>query len=357
VTAPSVLLTVSGAIPSDLDAEVAAGRRPRADYRVIAEALGADVVDAPTAVERTGRTGLALHRLAGAGLVLAWYCFRRRRDYDVILTDGEQVGIPLAVLSKLTRARRARHVMIVHILSVPKKSLLIRATRAASEIDLYVVYCSAQRRFLTDALGVPPDHIVLSTFMVDTDFFDPGQVDRPQRRMICSAGLERRDYPTLMSAVEGLDVEVVIAAASPWSKRSDSSENEVIPANVAIRRLDLFELRDLYADSAFVVMPLDDVDFQAGITTILESMSMSRAVICTRTPGQTDTLEDGVTGVYVPIGDVGALREAIVSLLHDPERSARLGSAARRWEVANADVRRYAEVLAGAVADVSFADD
>ena len=41
--------------------------------------------------------------------------------------------------------------------------------------------------------------------------------------MICTAGLEFRDYPTLIEAVRGLDARVVIAAASPWSKRADAT--------------------------------------------------------------------------------------------------------------------------------------
>ena len=82
-----------------------------------------------------------------------------------------------------------------------------------------------------------------------------------------------------------LDIDMAIAAVSPWSKRDDSSAGIAIPANVTARGYDLFALRQLYADSAFVVVPLEVTDFQAGITTILEAMSMGKAVICTRTPG------------------------------------------------------------------------
>ena len=114
--------------------------------------------------------------------------------------------------------------MIVHILSTPMKVRLVRLARLAGLIDRYVVYCSWQRDFIRDALSVPSDRVLLSTFMVDTAFFDPALVDVEPERMICSAGLERRDYPTLMEAVDGLDVQVVIAAASPWSKRSDTTE-------------------------------------------------------------------------------------------------------------------------------------
>ncbi len=352
-----VLLTVSGSIPTDVDTQVAEGRRPRADYRVIADAVGADVVDVDAALTGSGRVGRLLHRAAGAGPLLAWYCFRRRRDYDVLFTDGEQVGIPLGLLTRLFGRGGSAHVMIVHILSVPKKATLMRTLRISGQIDRYVVYCSKQAEFARDELGVPAADVVLSTFMVDTAFFAPDRVEVEPRRMICSAGLERRDYPTLMDAVDGLDVEVVIAAASPWSKQADSSAERPLPPNVEIRRLSLFELRELYAESRFVVMPLVDVDFQAGITTILEGMAMGRAIVCTRTPGQTDTVIDGDTGVYVPPGDAAALRAAIVRLLDDSAEAERLGANARKWVVNHADIDVYAQFLAGVVQSVQSVSD
>ena len=276
-----VLLTVSGEIPAELDQQVDAGLRPRADYNVLRDTLGADVVDVTLARAESGRTGRLIHRALGVGPLLGWFCFRRRQAYDVIVTDGEQVGIPLALLSRIFGRGHARHAMIVHIISVPKKAVLIRATRIAKLIDRYIVYSSKQGDFARERLGVDESRIVLSTFMVDSHFFDPEQVEVEQRSMICSAGLERRDYPTLMKAVDGLDVDVVIAAASPWSKRLDSTEGETVPPNVTVQRFDLFELRELYAAAQFVVMPLENVEFQAGITTILEAMSMERAVLCT----------------------------------------------------------------------------
>jgi glycosyltransferase involved in cell wall biosynthesis len=350
------IVTVSGRIPPDLDALIEAGRRPRADYLEIARALSAegvdaDVVDVTAALVATGLVGRLLYRVGGAGVLLAWYCFRRRDRYEAILTDGEQVGIPLALLCRVFGRGTARHTMIVHILSVPKKARTIQWFRLAGLVDRYVVYSSRQREFIHHRLGVPLDRITLSTFMVDTRFFDPAAVDVQPRRMICSAGLERRDYDTLIDAIGGLDVDVVIAAASPWSRRSDSTEHRVLPLNVEIQRLDLFELRDLYAAAEFVVMPLHEVDFQAGITTILEAMSMKLAVVCTRTAGQTDTVIDGATGRYVPVGDADALRGAIDAMLADPESTSNLGGSARAWTTEHADIERYAARLAGLVVD------
>jgi glycosyltransferase involved in cell wall biosynthesis len=345
-----VLLTVSGTIPGDLDEHVVHGQRPRADYTVLSEAFDADLLDVPRARRVTGGVGRLLERAGGAGLLLALACFRQRSHYEVIVTDGEQVGLPLAALCRLFGRRRARHMMIVHVLSVPKKVLFMRTLRLVPVIDRFVVYCSAQRDHLVERLGARPEQISLTPFMVDSAFFAPAAVEGERhRRLVCSAGLERRDYPTLMRAVDGLDAEVVIAAASPWSRWADSSVGVEAPGNVEIRRLGFMDLRRLYAAAELVVMPLVEVDFQAGITTILEAMAMARPVVCTRTSGQTDTIVDGETGLYVPPGDAVALRGAITALLNDPERACQLGERARRWVEEHATVDRYAERLAADV--------
>jgi glycosyltransferase involved in cell wall biosynthesis len=345
-----VLLTVSGTMPPDLATEVEQGRRPRADYLELARAFGADVVDYRETQRARGRGGRAVARVLGEDAMLAWACFRRRNQYDAVFTDGEQVGLPFAALLWLSR-RRPRHVMIGHRLSPRKKVVLHRMLRLHNRIDQVVVYASAQRRFAIDTLGYPPERVLLTTFMVDTDFWRPEQVTAAERDrpMICAVGQELRDYPTLVEAVRGLDVDVTVAAASPWSKRADSSAGLDIPANVDVRGFNPFDLRQLYADASFVAVPLQETDFQAGITTILEAMSMGKAVICTRTTGQTDAVVDGETGVYVPPADVERLRTAIQRLLDDPTAATNLGEAGQRWVREHADIDAYASRLADVI--------
>ena len=82
MSAPSVLLTVSGTIPPTLADDVAAGRRPRADYVVMADAFGAtDLIDHARAAAMTGRLGRVLRRVGGDDAVMAWACFRARRRF------------------------------------------------------------------------------------------------------------------------------------------------------------------------------------------------------------------------------------------------------------------------------------
>lgn len=345
-----VLLTVSGVVAPDTAEQVARGARPRADYLELARAFDADLIDYPQARRSGGRLARLLERVGGSDLMLAWACFLRRRGYRAIVTDGEQVGIPLAWLSKFCGAGqdRPRHLMIAHVLSVAKKRRVFDWFRLQTHVDRFLVYSSWQKRFIEDRWHVPTERVVLTPFMVDTRFFAPDRVP-PTRStdgpLICSVGLEARDYPTLLKAVRGLHARVVIAAASPWSRRADSTRGQEIPPNVTVRRLTQAELRQVYADSHFVVIPLHSVDFQAGVTAILEAMAMGRAVICSRTPGQTDVVVEGETGLYVPPYDPTALRSAVEHLLGRPDEAARMGAAGRRRAEQTMSLDLYVERL------------
>lgn len=324
-----VLLTVSGVINPEMAAQVAAGCRPRADYCEMAQAFGADLIDYTEARRSSGWLGKCIERVAGRNALLAWQCFKQRHAYKVIFTDGEQVGIPLALLLKLTRTTCVRHLMIVHVLSIKKKMLFFDLFRIQSHIDTFFVYSMWQKQFIEQRWQMTQGHVVFTPFMVDAAFFSLKHVTPRRRHMICSVGLEFRDYPTFIEAVRGLDVEVIIAAASPWSKRADSTAHQDLPPNVVVRRFSQFELRQLYADSLFVVMPLYDVEFQAGVTAILEAMAMERALICSRTAGQTDVVVEEETGIYVLPGKPALLRAAIQRLLDDPQAAERMGKAGR----------------------------
>jgi glycosyltransferase involved in cell wall biosynthesis len=334
-----VLLTVSGVIDADIEGKIQRGERPRADYLAMERAFPADLIDFAAARRQAGRIGGLLERLGGPNLVLAWACFQLRRRYRVIFTDGEQVGILLAMLLKLAGRSRPCHLMIAHLLSVRKKMIFFDWLKVQHQIDTFFVYSTWQKAFIETRWKIPGGRVVFTPFMVDARFFSPDKVpdhsalaglEKLEKPVICAVGLEFRDYPTLISAVQGLDVQVVIAAASPWSKRADTTSGQVIPENVTVSRFTQFDLRTLYHISRFMVMPLYKVNFQAGVTAILEAMAMEKAVICSQTPGQTDILVDGVTGVYVSPGDPQALRFAIVSLLECPQEAERMGRAGRQ---------------------------
>jgi glycosyltransferase involved in cell wall biosynthesis len=362
------LFVVSASLPHGLPDERADG--PKKDYAAIAWRLNADLLDWSAA--RGNLLLLLLCRVVGISIVQALLAFRRRERYDVLLTDGEHVGIPLALLLKLTGSKTV-HVPIGHRLTAPKKRFFFCWLKVQTHLNAVVLHSRYQHDFALDELGFSPDQLALLPYQVDPDFWRP--MPAQEERLIASAGLEHRDYPTLFEAVAGLDAKLVVAAASHWSRQKNTALGVDRPANVTIGSYNYHQLRDLFARAAVIAVPVDDVDFQAGITTILEAMAMGKPVIVTHTYGQTDVIEDrrSVTrgaeersrpvsllrnvaeeaeipiepnGFYVPPKDPGALQRAITFLLDNPEHRARLGAAGRRAVERLMTVDQFAERIA-----------
>ena len=65
-------------------------------------------------------------------------------------------------------------------------------------------------------------------------------------------------------------------------------------------------------------------------TVAMEAMAMARPVVASRIGGLSDIVEDGVTGLLVPPGDVHALQQAIQTLMSDPAQRERMGRKARQ---------------------------
>jgi glycosyltransferase involved in cell wall biosynthesis len=238
--------------------------------------------------------------------------------------------------------------MIVHVISEPKKTVFLDWLGVQSAIDRFITYSRWQQRFIEDRWKLSRNRVLWTPFMVDQEFFAPKRVTPNQsaRPQVCAVGLERRDYETLLRAVEDLDVHVVIAAASPWSKRTEGVATRTIPSNVTVQKFTQYELRQLYADSCFMVMPLENVKFQAGVTAILECLAMGKAVICSRVPGQTDVVVEGENGRYVPPGDPSILSAEIRRLMSNPEEAARMGANGRKLVERQMNLDLYAQRLA-----------
>jgi glycosyltransferase involved in cell wall biosynthesis len=322
------LILAAGRFDDELKAQIAAGREPRLDVFQIADVLGADVIDF-LAVERS-RDPLvrATARVAGNSAAVALLGYQRRRRYDAILTTGEDIGLPLAALLK-TSSARCSHTMIAHTLFPQKKQVFFRYGRVGSRIDQTLVYSTSEEQLAIEKLGLPAAGVQRMYYHADQQFFRPnGHALEPN--LLCAAGQLLRDYDCLVDAVRDLPVRVQIAAGSPWIEHT-LRPRAALPEHVTWGRMSRYDLRELYARSALAVVPILQNHYQTGIATILEMMAMGKCVVATRTHGQTDTIVDGETGVYVPPGDPRALRAAIERLLARPDEAARMGNAARRF--------------------------
>ncbi len=100
------------------------------------------------------------------------------------------------------------------------------------------------------------------------------------------------------------------------------------------------DLDRLYADLDVVVLTSKIAGSPVALS---EAMAAGRPVVSTRAGGVEDVVTDGETGVIVPVGDAPAVARAILDLIEDPARAARLGAAGRASVVARFGSGRLVE--------------
>lgn len=109
-------------------------------------------------------------------------------------------------------------------------------------------------------------------------------------------------------------------------------------------RLD--DVRPALADCSVYVLP----SYREGTPrTVLEAMACGRAIITTDTPGCRETVQDGVNGFLVPVGDAAALAAAMERFHLDPGLAARMGAESRRIAEEKYDVHKVNRAMMSAM--------
>lgn len=117
-----------------------------------------------------------------------------------------------------------------------------------------------------------------------------------------------RDYDLLVEAARGLDAPVRIASRHFTAPGA--------PPNVEIGPLPPDDYARAFRAARVVVVPLEGgTPRSAGQQTYLNAMAFGKPVVVTDAPGVRDYIEPGRTGLVVPTGDAGALRDALAWVL------------------------------------------
>jgi glycosyltransferase involved in cell wall biosynthesis len=123
------------------------------------------------------------------------------------------------------------------------------------------------------------------------------------------------------------NIEVVAEATKdlPRTIVGDGPLRALVPD--AIGFVSQRELSELYKRAAVVVL----ASSREGLpNVVLEAMAHGKTVVATPVGGIPTLIEDGETGLLVPVGDAAALRAALERALGDEVLRARLGRAARK---------------------------
>jgi len=252
------------------------------------------------------------------------------RRYDAVISAGFLNGIVLSAARKLLKLRKPVHIILdtraVGVVG-PGKPLATRIARwLLQPVDGVVCFSRNHQELWETHLGFRRKAVFCPWPMVQ----DLRQVSLTAGDYIFSGGSTRRDWPTLISAVENIASSVTIVAGKDSATGKYGLEGIEIPRNVRVlRSVPRETYSELLSGSGFVVIAVHDVATDVGWDTLSQSMTLGKAVVTTAIPPLVDYVVDGETGILVPPGDVSALQEKILFLLAHPEEARRIGANAR----------------------------
>lgn len=216
---------------------------------------------------------------------------------------------------------------------------------AVSKCDGIVAISAAEEATLKDMFPHLAERIIFLHEGVDTTYYTPPTEPVTEENYILSVGLDpSRDFATLIEAAKGLPVEVRLA-----TKPERTAAFEPLPENVTSKLYARGEMPELYAKCKLIVNGLNmksDNNDAMGTFSVADAMAMGKTVIVTHTRSMESYIEDGVTGVFVPVRDAEAMRAAIEKLLKDDTLRKEIGKRARAFVVAHADAELFAQGLA-----------
>jgi glycosyltransferase involved in cell wall biosynthesis len=132
-------------------------------------------------------------------------------------------------------------------------------------------------------------------------------------------------YVGRLSPEKNIDVIAEATAGLPRIVAGDGPDRHLLPETIGFVGPD--EVSELYGRAAVVVV---GSSAEGLPNVVLEAMAHGKTVVATPVGGIPTVIEEGKTGLLVPVRDAAALRAAVERALGDRELRQRLGAAARK---------------------------
>ena len=245
-------------------------------------------------------------------------------------------------------------------------ALFARLKRWVIGASRHLTVVSTAMRARAMALGADPERVTVIPMGVDlrTRFIPPpgpraGAQGQPPEVLFAGRLVEKKGLGVLIAALPELlrrypDLRLTVAGRGPLESRLQglAAELGVLSQCRFLGMVGQDRLVELMQGATLLAAPfvIDRGGDQEGLGLVsVEAAGCECPVVAGAVPAVRDVIEDGVTGVLVPPGDVHRLAMAIDGLLADPGRRADLARAARRYCVAHFDwdgiACRYGELL------------
>lgn len=280
--------------------------------------------------------------------------FLSGKHWDLLFAGGLRVPLAFAFLNRIFFWRKIPiYVGASVFLEVPSPNPFRRAFQEMKAgllrngVERMMVLSTEEIESYQKTWRIPADKMELILFkVIDEDGLE--NLPKAEEPFLYTGGNSERDYTVFFEAVKDLDLQVKVLSTLDFSPYNVPANVEIIPNDGSTEAF-----YGPMARSRLTVIPLVGGRLRSsGQGTYLSAMFMGKCLILSGVAGVKDLVENGVTGVVVPPGDSGALRDAINRMLADPERAREIGRQAREVVKARNTHGQYMRIQLARIAEI-----
>jgi glycosyltransferase involved in cell wall biosynthesis len=273
----------------------------------------------------------ASRRLPECDVYVGWsgYSLRglRRARKRGAVTVLERGSTHIAAQRDLLVEEAARWDLALPADALPDPRMIAKEMREYEEADYIAIPSTFVKRTFV-AQGVPEEKLIQVPYGADLTKFHPVPKQDDVFRITHIGGSIRKGTHYLLQALTELNLPnselVLIGTPDPVVERFLA---EYPGRLVRVRGVPQTELYRYYSNSSVYALP----SIEEGLAMAqLEAMACSVPILCSTNTGGEDVVRDGVDGFVVPVRDVAALKERLVTLHSDEDRRRAMGLSAGR---------------------------
>jgi glycosyltransferase involved in cell wall biosynthesis len=343
-------------------------------------------LDSRIVAQKKDKLGMATLFRIGDGLRLLSYVLRlarfiRAHDVDVVHTNSLKSDIIGGLAGRLAFRPVVWHVRDrIHVDYLPRRvtqifrwlsRVLPSFVIANSAATMRTLLPSGRENSSTSSLGASPlNEPVNQGRCRMVVVYDGTDIPLPQERKDRARGGFRIGLVGRISPWKGQ--HIFIRAAALVNRRFPEARFVIIGAalfgesqyETEVRRLavglNVQQLVEFTGFRADIGGAIADLDLLVHASTkgepfgqvIIEGMAAGKPVVATNGGGVPEIVEDGVTGILVPMGDATAMAEAICQIISDPVGAEAMGARGRQRVIEHFSLEKTARGVEAVYADV-----
>ncbi|MGU9380702.1 hypothetical protein ACV3Z3_04170 [Clostridium perfringens] len=241
--------------------------------------------------------------------------------YDIMWSHNDKEALYFGFLKQIPFLRKALPYSISNIIWITDKNFkrykMKRIQRYLKNLDVITILSRAQINVLEEKFQVDKNKIRFITYGLNKEIYsDKKNIIKPNipekflKNFILMVGTDvHRDIELFKKISKSANCEKFIFATN-----SNEFLNQKYPKNVLTIKCDLFQMKWLYKNCKFVIMPLKFNYHASGCTTLIEVALQKKAIILNSVNGLEDYFIENETAIVLKDNKLESFLSAINTL-------------------------------------------